>query len=176
MSDLVSQFKSIIEGEKEKYYDTLESKLDRLCRDLIDKAVDFRLTDPEAHDFTGNLINSIVCALYRKGQLIRTYHPYDIMPPIQNKMTSPKHYYFTRDWRGDESYYEPEIKTDTGNGRRDAERFVSTYISMKGAEFEVLVAYTTEYAAWVEMERVTTGYMYLFQYVNAINIDSYVNS
>lgn len=149
--------------------DALEIKMRNYCEEILDRAIDFRLSNPRAHNFTGNLINSIVVGLYREGHLVFAATPganLGIDPPIRRKMTYPKKYYFGEkqklgmDWDTvPSSFYEPEMVTRQTLGGTDAKNFINSYKADKKAMFQIVVAYTTEYAAFVDRQRSTTGYM-----------------
>ena len=127
----------ILESKEQQFLDELEKTLIFVCEDLMASAVDFRLNAPGAHNFTGNLINSIVINLYRDGKLVKQTTPsdvYDIRGPIRAMMSAPRKYFFKEDWEG-----------------------------------EILVVYTAPYAEWVEMERQTTGFAQMSEYVKSFD-------
>lgn len=170
-----------------KQYDILEKKLIKYCERLLTKAVDARLTASstgKGHNFTGNLINSIVVGLYREGNLVMFITPdaQAIDRPIMKKMSYPFKYYFSEthkksrggrkalgvDWdqTHPSSFYSPELKTNLLYGNTDAKRFIHSYNPPKNAVFQIVVGYTTEYASFVESKRHTTGYMQMVEWVN----------
>jgi len=51
------------------------------------------------------------------------------------------------------------IPTDNSYGFHDAARFFGAWSPTTGKDFEVCVAYTAEYAKFVEAERQTTGFL-----------------
>ena len=147
--------------------------LDDACKNLLLDAVirnrmwgDSKVMTP--HQYTGNLINSIVIILFRKstGEQIN-YFAYDrLRDPIQREMSGmttrktkrKKVYHFHPDWQNSpESWYLPEVATDRSTGPEDAKAFASAWHPQLGTEFEVCVAYTSEYAEWVHMEHRTVG-------------------
>ncbi len=133
-----------------------------LCERLIANAVLNRQNAPGAHDFTGNLLNSIVTGYYLDGELRAFFRAESagVRPSRYYKMrASHGTYFFKYDYRGRKSYYKPTIETDGGKGVEDAEMFIMTYTPRIRNGFEIVVAYTTEYATWVENERRTTGFM-----------------
>ena len=155
-----------LEKQLESKYDEMEVKLRKFCDDICEKAVDFRLNEPNAHDFTGNLLNSIAVALYRKGKLVQATFSSSIVPAaIAPKMTFPKYYHWKPDYQGTERTYEAEVETDGGYGKYDAQSFVVYYEPNKKAIFEIVCAYTTEYAQFVEMQRNTTGFLNTVQFI-----------
>lgn len=163
---------AIKEFRKEQY-DKLEKKLVRYCERLLGQALNARHHAPNAHNFTGNLINSIVVGLFREGSLVMFVTPGPDQGeerPRRKKMTFPFSYYWSEDrkksklgWDYDQtspsSFYEPELKTNLSLGGADASRFIRSYKPHKDAVFQVVVGYTTEYASWVEEKRRTTGFM-----------------
>ncbi len=165
----------------EQKLDDLEVKLRGYCDEIIEKAIAFRLGNTRAHNFTGNLINSIVAALYRKGKLVIAVTPGSsdgsIDPPIRRKMTYPKKYYFGVNAKGElsklgydwdtvkSSYYEPEMVTSQRFGTADAKAFIDSFRADPKALFQIVVAYTTEYASFVESKRKTTGYLNTVQFI-----------
>lgn len=163
---------------RKKQYDILEKKLVKYCGTILRQAIDARLFAKDAHNFTGNLINSIVVGLFREGRLVMFVVPdtIEIERPIMRKMRFPFNYYFSddrsrskygRDYdQARSSYYEPELTTNLVYGNADARRFIKSYTPAKNAVFQIVVGYTTEYASFVETKRHTTGYMQMVEWVN----------
>lgn len=162
-----AQIAAIIESKANAVYDRMEKKLLKFCEQVCAQAVNFRLSTPNAHDFTGNLLGSIAVALYRKGRLIHAvYSADDVKAPTHTKMTHPHSYFFVVDYSGEKhTAYKATVKTDEGYGPNDAESFVVYYEPNPNAIFEIVCAYTTEYATWVEMERQTTGYVNMVKFM-----------
>lgn len=155
-----------IERRLEEKYDEMEVKLKKHCDDICESAVNFRLDEPNAHEFTGNLLNSIAVALYRRGKLVQATFSSSMVPgAIAPKMTTDKFYHWKPDWQGDERTFRADVKTDEGYGKYDAQSFVVYYNPDKKAVFEIVCAYTTEYAKWVEQQRNTTGFLNTVQYI-----------
>lgn len=164
---------------RKQQYDKLEVRLVRYCGQILTQAVNARLFANNAHNFTGNLINSIVVGLFREGKLVMFVTPSSeqgIERPIRKKMTYPFKYYFSEDTKRSKygldydqthpsSFYEPELKTNLAYGTGDARRFIKSYPASKNAVFQIVVGYTTEYASWVETKRHTTGYMEMIDWV-----------
>lgn len=130
---------------------------------------------PLAHDFTGNLLNSIVVCLYRERKPILAWYAYEsIDNAIAPKMTAPKRYWFESDYQNTESAYHykspAEVETDMGFGENDAKRFFMGYKPKGKNMFDIIVAYTTEYAEWVEMHRHTTGVLRAYENAGKIAI------
>lgn len=158
----------ILESKEQQFLDELEKTLIIICEDLMAKAVEFRLNAPGAHNFTGNLINSIVINLYRDGKLVKQTTPsdvYDIRGPIRAMMSAPRKYFFKEDWEGEKSRYFPQVAV--GKGLWGNQKF--RYRSSKRNIFEILVVYTAPYAEWVEMERQTTGFAQMSEYVKSFD-------
>lgn len=160
-----------------EYRRQMESETEKQCRsfcaELCRFAVLFRLREPNAHDFTGNLISSIVVALYRNKKPIYVSYANDIMPKaIQVEMTkSHGRYIFRRDYDGEEhTAYVPEVETDESLGLDDAMRVVRSYKPVGKNMFDILVAYSTEYAEFVENERATTGFLNTYDHAKYAGI------
>lgn len=154
-------------------YDELEERLMKHCDEIMEQAITFRLKNPNAHDFTGNLLNSIVVALYRSGRLVYYTVPSQlgVKPPFDWKMTAPKKYYFSEtksrlglDWSNTKpsSYYAPAKVTNGKTGVQDAQDFIHSFKPDRRVIFQIVVAYTADYAEWVET---TTGYMRTVQWI-----------
>lgn len=165
-----------LEKFQKEQYDLLEKKLIKHCERILIKAVDSRSAEKDAHNFTGNLINSIVVGLFRQGELVVFMTPAQeglAEPPIRKKMTYPLSYYFSEsskhgldyDQTRPSSYYEPELVAGMRLGNEDAKRFIRSYKPDPKAIFQIVVGYTTEYASFVETQRRTTGYMQTVEWV-----------
>lgn len=118
----------------------------------------YRESNPRAHNFTGNLINSIVAALYYNG--VEKYAEYASRtvgkPAIRIKMTAPRRYHFRQDWENSESNYKADVETNQGWGIQDADRFVKSY-RPKANGWVITLAYPVEYAQFIEVKRQSTG-------------------
>lgn len=155
-----------LERKAEDIYDRKEAELKLFCDELCEKAMEFRITNPEAHNFTGNLLNSIAVVLYRRGKFVQaTLSSEYVQEAIAPKMTHPYIYHWSPDYEGARSDYEPTFYTNKGYGEYDAKSFVAKYKPKKKPIFEIVCAYTVEYARFVEMQRQTTGYLNLVQFV-----------
>lgn len=144
--------------------------INEYARSIVYKAIEYRLSEKEAHNFTGNLLNSIVAAVYynREFKSASFSGETGIRQPRYYEMTaSHGRYFFKVDYNGKKSVYVPEIETLRRKGIDDAYEFVSTY-TPKMDGYVVVVAYTTEYAEFVELERHTTGYLKTFKYADKI--------
>lgn len=146
--------------------DKTEDTLREWCDDLLYNAVKWRKMNPEAHNFTGNLLNSIVVGLYRDGTCVYACYAAGQVPrAIRPKMTARRYaYHFRRDYdRVENTKYRAEVETDKGWGADDAERFLMSYKPDGRNLFDIVVAYTVEYADWVNIHRGTTGIMQTWQ-------------
>lgn len=146
---------------------TMEAELKKWCSHILDAAIMARQRNPRAHNLTGNLLNSIVVCLYRNGDPVIAYFSSDIVPEaILPKMRKRlrKRVFFKRDYDGKESAYLPTIETNGGWGKDDAQEFFESYTPKGNNLFDVVVAYTVEYANWVQMERGTAGILQTLQY------------
>ena len=156
------------------------AKLDEICSNLLlDAVVQNRRRNPEAHQFTGNLINSIVVILYDKKEGVQSnYFAYDTLKaPIRKEMSArtarggERKYaiHFAPDWQGTpHSKYKPKVATDESTGPQDAVAFAGAWTPTTGKDFEICVAYTSEYANWVEEERKTTGFIQSRNYAKKV--------
>lgn len=169
--------KQIVERAFQDFKDyVIEPKMERYLRLYCDKmirlAIDARWNPFEkGHNYTGNLINSIVIVLVRRRDNARVpYYAADYLnkPAIARKMSArttkggkTKNWVkFNPDWEGGNwSKYKPEVETNRGYGVTDAQNFAMQYMPTLQADYVVCLAYTTEYANWVEQQRKTTGYL-----------------
>ena len=146
---------------------TMEKHLRKWCRNILDAAIKARQKNPQAHNFTGNLLNSIVVCLYKNAKPAIAYFSSDIVPEaIMPKMKKRlrKRVFFKRDYDGEESAYLPTIETNGGWGKDDAQEFFESYKPKGNNLFDIVVAYTVEYANWVQMERGTAGILNTYAY------------
>lgn len=156
-------------------------KLDNWCVEILRSAVRFRFNEPGGHNFTGNLINSICVLLYRKSTgVVKSYFAYDkagLKLPIRKELSSlnarkkrrqhnihfgPGSRFGSEDWSGGRSTLKVDnlIPTDESWGQNDATTFAMNWLPKdKNSDFVICVAYTSEYASFVEMQRQTTGYL-----------------
>lgn len=148
-----------------KIHDTVRKHLSEWCKELVSAAVRMRLGDPKAHNFTGNLLNSIVVCLYENRNPIQAFYAAEqgnVKSAIMHKMTArkrPYSFYRTGDYEGKQSKYTATIPTDEGFGIEDAKEFFSSFRPEGRNMFDVVVAYTVEYADWVQLQRNTTGFL-----------------
>lgn len=149
-------------------------RLDSWCVEILRSAVRFRINQPDGHNFTGNLINSICVLLYRKSTGTKTtYFAYDkagIKLPIRREISGlnarkkqrRNRIWFRPDWEGEQSALKGSnlIATDQSWGQNDAHAFATWWTpEHPECDFVICVAYTSEYASFVEHERQTTGYL-----------------
>lgn len=155
---------------KNEIDETVFQELDKWCQSILKNAIAFRFNEPEGHNFTGNLINSIVVILYRKSTGTSTkYFAYDkIKFPIRRELSGlnarkrqrKNRIWFSPDWSGENSAIRGSglIPTDESWGQNDAITFANNWLpSTTNCDFVICVAYTSEYASFVEHERNTTG-------------------
>lgn len=151
--------------------DTAETELKKYCWKLLQEAIIARQQNPGAHNFTGNLLNSIVVCLYRERKPVIAYYASDLVPEaIRPKMNLRirRRVFFNPDYDGEKSAYLPKVKTDGGWGKDDAREFFSEYIPSGSNLFDIVVGYTVEYAEWVQYQRATTGYVRSLQYAESL--------
>lgn len=150
--------------------DTVRSRLTDWCKELVATAVRMRLGDPAAHNFTGNLLNSIVVCLYEDRRPVEAFYASDegnVKSAIMGKMTARKRpYSFSKngDYEGRPSYYTATIPTDKGLGINDAKEFFQTFRPEGRNMFDIVVSYPVEYADWVQTQRNTTGFLETLAY------------
>lgn len=160
MRGLDSTFKNF----EKQIRDVGRKRIQRWCLDLVRQAVTMRLGDPKAHNFTGNLLNSIVVCLYEDRNPVMAYYAADdgrVKSAIMPKMTArSRPYSFSKgDYEGRPSHYTATVSTDGGWGIDDAKEFFASFKPEGRNMFDVIVAYPVEYADWVQAQRNTTGYL-----------------
>ena len=139
---------------------TMEAELKKWCSQILDAAIQARQRNPKAHNFTGNLLNSIVVCLYKNREPVMAWYASDRVPEAimpKMRMRKRKRIFFKRDYDGEESAYLPTVETNGGWGKDDAQEFFETYTPKGNYLFDIVVAYPVEYANWVQMQRATTG-------------------
>lgn len=147
---------------------TMEARLKSWCSQILDASLLARQRDPKAHNFTGNLLNSIVVCLYRNKEPVMAWFASDRVPEAivpKMKKRQRKRVFFSRDYDGTESAYLPTVETNGGWGKDDAQNFFENYVPKGNNLFDVVIAYPVEYADWVQMHRATTGILNAYQYV-----------
>lgn len=158
---------------RKRILDEVEKRCRKFCTDLCQEAIKERQHAEGAHNFTGNLINSIVVCLYREKEPINAYYAGQYVPKaIQVKMRARKKkpYHFNPDYDGDKSHYLPEVQTNGGWGVDDARNFFQQYMPQGNNLFDIVVAYPVEYGEWVEMKRGTTGIMQTYAYAEHVGV------
>lgn len=181
-------FKQELKLALERYKQTemheiVKNELDIFCaRMLLDAVIRNREGNPKAHQYTGNLINSIVVILFDKLDGVQTnYFASDrLQAPIRKEMTAKtyrgtqrqRRIHFRPDWQGrPESSYLPTVVTDESLGPNDARAFAAAWTPTTKKDFEICVAYTSEYASWVEDHRKSIGYVNSIQYTGKAMAD-----
>lgn len=162
-----------IANYKQQIFDVVEKRCRKFCTDLCQEAIRARQNAEGAHNFTGNLLNSIVVCLYRDRMPINAYYAAQYVPKaIQVKMRRRvrKRYSFNPDYDGENSKYLPEVDTNGGWGEDDARHFFQQYIPKGKNLFDIVVAYPVEYGEWVEMKRGTTGILQAYSYAENVGI------
>lgn len=157
---------------RKRIFDTVENRCRKFCTELCAEAIRARLTAPGAHNFTGNLLNSIVVCLYREKQPVSACYAAKFVPEaIQVKMTRRRRSYtFKSDYDGAKSRYLPTVQTNGGWGVDDARNFFQNYIPGGNNLFDIVVAYPVEYANWIEMKRATTGILQAYAKAEQVGI------
>lgn len=146
---------------------TMEAELKKWCSHILDAAIMARQRNPKAHNFTGNLLNSIVVCFYKNKTPLMAWYAHDrvpeaIMPKMKKRLR--KRIFFKRDYDGEESAYLPTVETNGGWGRDDAQEFFESYKPKGNNLFDIVVAYTVEYANWIQMQRATAGILNVWQF------------
>ena len=159
--------KRAMERFRDEKVDKIQSHMIDLCGKTVKEAINARLHLEGTRQFTGNLLNSIACALYRDGRLVHaSYSKDEVAPPVRRKMTAPKVYSFEPAWDGGlVRRFKPEIQTGQRQGPQDALDFVRNFTPDKGTLLQMVLAYTTEYATFVEAIRGTTGYFQTMEFI-----------
>lgn len=157
--------KNALERFRDEKVDSMQFWMTGLCQSTVEEAVKARMH--MGRNMTGNLINSIACALYRDGRLVHaSYSRDEVSEPVRQKMTAPKVYTFSPAWDGGKVIrYAPEVETDQGYGGQDAFKFVQSHKPDSKALLQMVLAYTTEYASFVEAKRGTTGYFQTMEFI-----------
>lgn len=152
------QAAKVVAAYKVAVMDEIEKRCKSYCDELCRRAIENRQEAPGKHNFTGNLITSIVTCVYREHKPVYACYAGDSLPtPIQVKMTAPRRYHFDYDYQGDSSNYKATVKTNEGWGQDDAVEFFQSYRPDGKHIFDIVVAYPVEYAQFIEDERHTTG-------------------
>lgn len=152
---------------------TMEARLKSWCSQILDASILARQRNPKAHNFTGNLLNSIVVCLYKNREPVMAWYASDrvpeaIMPKMKKRQR--KRVFFSRDYDGRESAYLPTVETNGGWGKDDAQNFFENYVPKGNNLFDVVIAYPVEYADWVQMHRATTGILNAYSYAERTGV------
>lgn len=169
-----SKVNNAINGYWNSILNEVENQCRSYCVKLCTEAVKARQTNPKAHNFTGNLLNSIVVCLYRQGNPVYAcYAAQYAAAAIQMKMKQRKRrrYFFNPDYDGEKSAYLPTIQTNGGWGVEDARDFFYEHKPSGKNLFDIVVAYPVEYANWVEQQRSSTGIVQTYQFAENIGIN-----
>lgn len=171
--------RNAINGYKKQILEEIRKRCIVFCGHLCQEAIKARAQNKRAHDFTGNLITSIVVCLYENGKPEYAAYAAKYAPEaIQVKMrlrpaksgNGYKSYRFKSDYEGKKSAYLPTIDTNGGWGVDDARKFFHSYKPSGGNLFDIVVVYPVEYADWVEMERGTTGIMQTYAHAEQVGV------
>lgn len=161
----------ILDNAIARYHKRIIAEVEKRCYGYCEKICESAVAYREGlgHNYTGNLINSIAVCLYRDGSPIAAWLSQDLVKPsMYRKMTrgggKNGTYFFKVDWDGARSKYTPEVDTDEMWGEGDAQKFFQSYRPSGHKKFDIVVAYTTEYADWVEREHHTTGIMQTYDF------------
>lgn len=158
---------------RKEIFNEVEIRCRKFCTDLCQEAIRARQESDGAHNFTGNLINSIVVCLYKNKEPINAYYAAQYVPKaIQVKMRyrKRKSYRFNPDYDGEKSHYLPTVQTNGGWGEDDARRFFQSFVPGGKNLFDIIVAYPVEYGKWVEMKRGTTGILRTYEHAGQVGV------
>ena len=158
---------------RKQILDEVEIRCRKFYTDLCQEAINARQNTDGAHNFTGNLLNSIVVCLYREREPINAYYAAQYVPKaIQVKMRERKRksYRFNPDYDGDKSHYLPTVQTNGGWGEDDARNFFQNYTPKGKNLFDIVIAYPVEYANWIEIKRGTTGIMRAYSWSEQVSV------
>lgn len=185
----MSQVDDLMDGFAAQIKGTVTVRCQGLARQVLSRALYYRerlVQSGIGHNFTGNFVNSIVCALFVDGSLNHIYLGSKEVgkPPIMSKMTTKSNgrsrlYLFGEeysealekrgsamdiggspnpDWSGSSSKYYAKVKTDTGTSpSKSAQHFVNNYKPSISKGFVIVLAYPAEYSEYIEKERNSTG-------------------
>ena len=165
-----------IDDYRKKIIDEVERRCRDYCEELCWSAIKYRRANEEAHDFTGNLINSIVVCLYKERKPLVAYYASEQFIPkaIQVKMSANakyrKRYFFNPDYSGSMSEFRAEVRTDKGWGEDDARQFFQWHRPPGKNLFDIVVAYPVEYADFIESERGTTGIVNTYTHAEQVGV------
>lgn len=189
----LSIVKKAFKGYEEHIDKVVYNALDKWCVQILRDAIRNRYqpTEDRGHNFTGNLINSIVVILYRRSNGKKTTYYADstgLKPAIRREISGLNYrrryrrydIYFRRgsrwgerDWTGRMSKLRADglVATDESYGINDAHQFANIWYPTTNDDFVICVAYTSEYAYFVEQQRQTTGFLETMAYVGTTAIE-----
>lgn len=171
----MSATKTYVNKAFEEYRKQMEDEIEKKCKQycvwIVEKAIDERRS--AGHNFTGNLITSIVVCLYKKKKPLAAFFAEDYLKKaIDGKMTAGGAYVFRMDYDDEEeTRYVPEVETDMGYGKKDAINFYRSYKPTGNNLFDIVVAYPVEYADFVERERQATGILRTYDYTSWVGVE-----
>ncbi len=164
--------------------DVVHDRLFGWCESILGLAIEFRERERAAHNFTGNLLNSIVVILYtntkgRPNEADFFFASEEVRTAIKPKMSSTttrggkrkNFYHFRPDYDLRNSKFMPTVPTNGQWGRDDAVKFASSYRPSKNLPFTIVLAYTVEYAEFIEQQRHTAGYIQMMRSTKRAAVD-----
>lgn len=171
--------RNAIDTYKKRIREEIKNRCIRFCEHLCQEAIKERARNKRAHDFTGNLINSIVVCLYEDGKpeyaaYAAKYVPEAIKVKMRLRPTKSgigyMSYRFRSDYEGKKSAYLPTVDTNGGWGVDDAREFFHSYKPVGNNQFDIVVCYPVEYAGWIEKERATTGILQTYAHAEQVGV------
>lgn len=171
--------KAAIAQYKQYMLTEIEKGCRRLCANLCLQAIQERKDAPGAHDFTGNLITSIVVCMYKDGVPQDAWYAAQYeKKAIRIKMRQrpvKKSYFFKTDYSGENNTrYTPPKSSPIVNGRYgvdDAKEFFRSYRTSRRKKYAIVIAYPVEYAEWVERHRATTGFLQTYAWADNVALE-----
>lgn len=172
-------------GYSEHIDKVVYDRLDKWCAEIIREAVFERMlmSRTEGYNITGNLINSICVILYRKSTNMKTSYFADqtgVKPAVRRELSAlntrgrrRSYRIRVKDWSGNMIAVNPNnlIPTDESFGIQDAHQFASVWYPRNDSDFVICVAYTSEYASFVEHQRQTTGFLETMSFVGKTAVE-----
>lgn len=186
---MVGTNRSIVEKAFKGYAEHIDkvvyNRLDQWCEQILREAVFERmmLSRTNGYNITGNLINSICVILYRKSLNQKTSYFAEqtgLKPAVRRELTAlntrgrrRSYRIRVRDWSGKSITVNPDnlIPTDESFGIQDAHQFASMWYPRNDSDFVICVAYTSEYASFVEHQRQTTGFLETMSFVGQTAVE-----
>lgn len=168
----------IVEKAFKGYADHMDkviyNALDKWCEQIIRQAIRERMLLVQSgagYNITGNLINSICVIIYRKSNNTKTSYFADetgLKPAVRRELSAYNRYGVRRkyrmkvtDWSGKQIVVHPDalVESDESFGVTHAHQFASMWYPSFDCDFVICVAYTSDYATFVEAARMTTGFL-----------------